>query len=156
MEEYIKKAKVIEYIEQKQKELCPYGLYSKRHASDSELYELYEDIINNIDNLPTCEVSEDTNSDDVSIQNDKDVFEGFIRAFKTELGKVFGDVGVYSTWNMISGTQGWYTALKKASEKYMPEVLPFYDNLTWCYSDWFDAWLTDCAKYIGIIIDDMD
>lgn len=58
MAEYIEREAAIAVIEEKQKELCPVGMYS-RHAvygSDREKFDAWEEIIEAIEAIPAADV----------------------------------------------------------------------------------------------------
>ena len=58
MPEYIEREAAIAVIEEKQKELCPVGMYS-RHAvygSDREKFDAWEEIIEAIEAIPAADV----------------------------------------------------------------------------------------------------
>ena len=60
MSEYIKRENVVSIIEKRQKELCPVGQYGRGYVygSDREKYDTWEEIIDEIENLPTSDVAE--------------------------------------------------------------------------------------------------
>ena len=87
--------------------------------------------------------------DEKNISEDR--FLRFLRDFKKELESRFEDAGSWDAWCDVSGTGGWATALKAASESYMPEIWPLWDKLDWWASDMLDSWLIDCAEYMGLI-----
>lgn len=58
MAEYIEREAVISVIEEKQKELCPVGMYS-RHAvygSDREKFDAWQEIIDTLEAIPAADV----------------------------------------------------------------------------------------------------
>lgn len=57
MAEYIKRESAIAIIEEKQKELCPVGRYGRGYVygSDREKYDAWDEIINDLENMPTAE-----------------------------------------------------------------------------------------------------
>ena len=59
MAEYIKREAAIAVIEEKQKELCPVGRYSRSyvHGSDREKYDAWGEIIDALENIPTADVA---------------------------------------------------------------------------------------------------
>lgn len=58
MAEYIKRESVVDIISEKQKELCPVGLYGRNHVygSDREKYDNWEEIIDAVENIPAADV----------------------------------------------------------------------------------------------------
>ena len=60
MAEYITKEQAIEIIEQRQRELCPVGRYGRNYVygSDREKYDAWEEIIDEIENMPAANVAE--------------------------------------------------------------------------------------------------
>ena len=56
---------------------------------------------------------------------------GFLNDFKTELENRFGPMEKEAEWIWISGTGGWASALKVASEKHLPEIWALWDALDW-------------------------
>lgn len=59
MSDYIEREAATELIENKQKELCPVGMYS-RHAlygSDREKFDAWQEIIDAIDAIPAADVA---------------------------------------------------------------------------------------------------
>lgn len=83
--------------------------------------------------------------------NEEDIFLRFLRDFQKELENRFEGVDSWDVWVDISGSGGWASALKVASESYMPEIWTLWDKLDWWASDLLDGWLIDCANYIGLI-----
>ena len=57
MAEYIKLEDAIAIIEEKQKELCPVGRYDRGYVygSDREKFDAWDEIINDLENIPTAE-----------------------------------------------------------------------------------------------------
>lgn len=58
MSEYIERKAAIAVIEEKQKELCPVGMYS-RHAvygSDREKFDAWQEIIDTLESIPAADV----------------------------------------------------------------------------------------------------
>ncbi len=81
----------------------------------------------------------------------------FLKLFKDELEKTFGEMGTEEQWFYVSGTGGWAKALKTASEAVMPEIWTLWDKLDWWAADLLDCWLVDCAKYMDLCKEeDMD
>ena len=60
MAEYITKEQAVGLIEQRQKELCPVGRYGRNYVygSDREKYDAWEEIIDEIENMPAADVAE--------------------------------------------------------------------------------------------------
>lgn len=58
MNEHIERSKAIALIEQKQKELCPAGLYgrSSLYGSDREAFDRWEEIIDALESIPAADV----------------------------------------------------------------------------------------------------
>lgn len=58
MAEYVDREKAIALIEEKQKELCPVGRYSRHYVygSDREKYDSWEEIIDQLENMETADV----------------------------------------------------------------------------------------------------
>ena len=59
MAEYIDREKATEIIKEKQKELCPVGRYGRNYVygSDREKYDVWEDIIDAVRNIPAADVA---------------------------------------------------------------------------------------------------
>lgn len=59
MAEYIERESAVAVILEKQKELCPVGLYGRSHAygSDREKYDNWDEIIDALENIPAADVS---------------------------------------------------------------------------------------------------
>ena len=59
MAEYIDREKATEIIKEKQKELCPVGRYGRNYVygSDREKYDVWEDIIDAVRNIPAVDVA---------------------------------------------------------------------------------------------------
>ena len=83
-------------------------------------------------------------------------FLQFLESFKKILSEKFGEVESEDAWLHASGTCGWASALKAASESYMPEIWDMWDKLNWWASDLLDSWLIDCAKYMDLCGENMD
>ena len=79
-----------------------------------------------------------------------DLFLAFLKFFKDELEKTFGEMGFEDQWLDVSGTGGWANALKATSKLYMPEIWALWNRLDWWASDLLDGWLIDCAKYMDL------
>lgn len=60
MKEYIDREKAVAIIEERQKELCPVGMYGRHYVygSDREKYDAWEEIIDALDNMPAADVVE--------------------------------------------------------------------------------------------------
>lgn len=59
MAEYIQLEDAIAVIEEKQKELCPVGRYSRNYVygSDREKYDAWDEIIDALENIPSADVA---------------------------------------------------------------------------------------------------
>lgn len=59
MAEYIQLEDAIAVIEEKQKELCPVGRYSRNYVygSDREKYDAWDEIIDALENIPNVDVA---------------------------------------------------------------------------------------------------
>lgn len=60
MSDYIKREDAVKIIEEKQKYLCPVGMYGRHYVygSDREKYDNWEEIIDFLENLPAADVEE--------------------------------------------------------------------------------------------------
>lgn len=60
MSEYIERESAIAVIEEKQKELCPVGMYSRRsvYGSDREKFDAWQEIIDTLEAIPAADVRE--------------------------------------------------------------------------------------------------
>jgi hypothetical protein len=60
MDEYIKREAAVAIIEEKQKELCPLGRYSRTmvYGSDRDRFDSWQEIINSIEDIPAADVVE--------------------------------------------------------------------------------------------------
>lgn len=59
MSEYIKRENAVAIIEEKQKELCPVGMYGRHYVygSDREKYDAWDEIIDALENVPAADVA---------------------------------------------------------------------------------------------------
>ena len=59
MDEYIEREAAIAIIEEKQKELCPVGMYSRHsvYGSDREKFDAWEEIIEALESIPAADVA---------------------------------------------------------------------------------------------------
>ena len=59
MAEYIEREAAIAIIEEKQKELCPVGMYSRHsvYGSDREKFDAWEEIIEALESIPAADVA---------------------------------------------------------------------------------------------------
>lgn len=76
----------------------------------------------------------------------------FFRQLKNTLVKMFpeNNWGDVNTWHMSSGTCGWCNAVQEASLRTTPELWELYGRLVWWMADFFDEWIVECAKHIGL------
>lgn len=85
MAEYIEKEAAVAIIEERQKQLCPIGMYS-RHAvygTDREKFDAWQEILDEIDYLPAAAVREIgpvlTNADRIRGLSDEELAEWIVK-----------------------------------------------------------------------------
>lgn len=93
MAKYIEREAAVAIIEEKQKELCPFGRYSRTvvYGSDRDRFDSWQEIINSIEAIPAADVVEVKLLDDGTLVVTTDKYPHVNRVF-VEDGKTSGSL----------------------------------------------------------------